>query len=300
MVESSVTTSSSAPSPFASFDEDNNSLSSLDMQIAQTRAQLTALREEGDRQRQEHARQYQTLQSQYDNLQQTLSKSCTRLNLFAYTHAMLQAQTAVVAPYILKKQALLCHAFHHNEVLTKQIHLRQQHCDALTYVLDHSKCQIVDFWQARLTQLSNSIVETKQDMRKQYNELLSLSLLLPSTAAWQRRTAAITQVCVIEEEDEEEDDDVSFASSTSSQSTKEASPPHQHQDVLLHVLSMALAAVSDGGRFFDPPKKSPASSATCSSTTSRTTTTTPSKQLDNIWEDNEPLLRSSLVGFESN
>jgi hypothetical protein len=244
----------------------------------------------------EQAQQCQTLQSNYDRLLQQLQKKNESLrhsttNMFVYTHAMLQAQTTVVQPYILKKQALLCHAFHLNEVLTKQIHVRQgQYCDPLIAMLEQCQEHIVHkVWQPRLLQLQGSIDEGKeqvqrwndrftqleqwelqqQQQQQQARQRLSRATTSSSTSLWRKQLQQ--DYVIIEEEQDDDvkinnhkmeddmDDDNMSSSTSSSQSTEQASPPHHHhQDAFHHVLSMALAAVSDGRLMvsvFDNQKK---------------------------------------------
>jgi hypothetical protein len=272
------------------------------MILAQTRAQLAALRDDGRRQRLEQAQQHQTLSSTLDRLQQQYAQQLTfslRCNshMFLYTHAMLQAQTTVVQPYILKKQALLCHALHQTEVLTKQIQVRRLYSDALVIMLEQGQEQIRHcFWKPRLEQWQANIQQVQEELQ-QYQDrmaILQQQQRVVPLSLWQRDGGYV----IIEEDDDNEEDeehdfdDTLSSSTSSSQSTEQASPSPlmHHQDVIHQVLSMALAAVSEGRlSVFDSMKKSNLTNTTPpSSPTTTATTQEISKPFTAVWDDHVP------------
>jgi hypothetical protein len=159
----------------------------MDCQIALAREELQALRQARIQRHADQSRQMDALQSHYVASKSSLEKNLKQLGMSTYKHAVLETQASAVQPYILQKLAILCHAFHHTEVITKQIQMMQHNADELETVLQNSMDQIEDFWEPRLLHLTESIRWSKQQIQEMASRLPNGSAFLQSVTGEEQK-----------------------------------------------------------------------------------------------------------------
>ncbi len=141
-------------------------VASIEAQITETHAELVALREEKQRRASEFPREIRTLRSEYEALKACLNKTSNQLNISFYKNAILKARTVAVQPYVLTKEAVLCHALHQYEVATKQVRLMQLQNDEIVSLMHFSSRQVEDFWESRLWGCDQEIQQVKEEIEE--------------------------------------------------------------------------------------------------------------------------------------
>lgn len=140
-------------------------LEELDAYLAEARAELAGLREERLSRAHEFPQEIETLRSGFEIAKDFLEKTSRQLNMYSYKKAILQARATVSQPYVITKEAVLCHVLHQCEVTTKQLQMMKLQNEEVVSTMKFSMRQIEFLWESRMRGCNADINMVKEDIQ---------------------------------------------------------------------------------------------------------------------------------------